>query len=139
MFYFVNIAVDLSVQYVNNERKKKIFQASALPRTLILLLLFLTAFIWISSILMLLLAVRLKWIYWDLSQSFSLRLAITVFTIVLLYSVGQVNVVRVLDIKIKHINSKTIFLKQFSDPLSSHVYRIILVRSTRHQVRTSIR
>ncbi|EJY58001.1 AAEL017420-PA, partial [Aedes aegypti] len=68
-------------------------QISALPRTLILLLLFLTAFIWISSILMLLLAVRLKWIFWDLSQSFSLRLAITVFTIVLLYSVGQVNVV----------------------------------------------
>ncbi|XP_065083332.1 Ca(2+)/calmodulin-responsive adenylate cyclase isoform X2 [Ochlerotatus camptorhynchus] len=67
-------------------------QISALPRTLILLLLFLTAFIWISSILMLLLAVRLKWIFWDLSQSFSLRLAITIFTIVLLYSVGQVNV-----------------------------------------------
>ncbi|XP_058819341.1 Ca(2+)/calmodulin-responsive adenylate cyclase isoform X2 [Topomyia yanbarensis] len=67
-------------------------QISALPRTLILLLLFLTAFVWISSILMLLLAVRLKWIFWDLSQSFSLRLAITVFTIVLLYSVGQVNV-----------------------------------------------
>ncbi|GAB0099365.1 Adenylate cyclase [Sergentomyia squamirostris] len=67
-------------------------QVSALPRTLILLLLFLTAFIWISAILMLLLAVRLKWIYWDLSQSFALRLAITVFTIILLYSVGQVNV-----------------------------------------------
>ena len=68
-------------------------QLTALPRTLILLLLFLTAFIWISAILMLLLAVRLKWIYWDLAQSFALRLAITVFTIILLYSVGQVNVV----------------------------------------------
>ncbi|XP_037921658.1 Ca(2+)/calmodulin-responsive adenylate cyclase isoform X2 [Hermetia illucens] len=67
-------------------------QVTALPRTLILLLLFLTAFIWVSSILMLLMAVRLKWIAWDLSESFSLRLAITVFTIVLLYSVGQVNV-----------------------------------------------
>uniref|UniRef100_A0A182JI16 adenylate cyclase n=1 Tax=Anopheles atroparvus TaxID=41427 RepID=A0A182JI16_ANOAO len=64
-------------------------QISVLPRTLILLLLFLTAFVWISAILMLLLAVRLKWIFWDLSQSFSLRLAITIFTIVLLYSVGQ--------------------------------------------------
>lgn len=72
-----------------------LFQISALPRTLILYLLFLTAFIWISSILMLLLAVRLKWIFWDLSQSFSLRIAITVFTIVLLYSVGQVNVVSI--------------------------------------------
>ncbi|XP_059613049.1 Ca(2+)/calmodulin-responsive adenylate cyclase isoform X2 [Phlebotomus argentipes] len=72
-------------------------QVSALPRTLILLLLFLTAFIWISAILMLLLAVRLKWIYWDLSQSFALRLAITVFTIILLYSVGQVNVFTCVD------------------------------------------
>lgn len=71
-------------------------QLTALPRTLILLLLFLTAFIWISAILMLLLAVRLKWIYWDLAQSFALRLAITVFTIILLYSVGQVNVVSTL-------------------------------------------
>ncbi|XP_055914103.1 Ca(2+)/calmodulin-responsive adenylate cyclase isoform X1 [Eupeodes corollae] len=67
-------------------------QVTALPRTLILLLLFLTAFIWVSAILMLLLAVRLKWIAWDLSESFTLRLAITVFTIVLIYSVGQVNV-----------------------------------------------
>lgn len=68
-------------------------QVSALPRTLILLILFLTAFIWVCSILMLLLAVRLKWISWDLSESFSLRLAITVFTCILIYSVGQVNVV----------------------------------------------
>lgn len=70
-------------------------QVSALPRTLILLLLFLTAFVWISAILMLLLAVRLKWIVWDLARSFTLRLAITIFTIVLIYSVGQVNVVSV--------------------------------------------
>lgn len=56
------------------------------------MLLFLTGFIWISSILMLIMAARLKWILWDLGQSFSLRLAITIFTIILLYSVGQVNV-----------------------------------------------
>lgn len=68
-------------------------KVSALPRTLILLLLFLTAFIWISAILMLIMAARLKWIYWDVAQSFSLRLAITVFTIILVYSVGQMNVV----------------------------------------------
>lgn len=70
-------------------------QVSALPRTLILLLLFLTAFVWVCAILMLLLAVRLKWIVWDLSQSFSLRMAITIFTIVLIYSMGQVNVVSI--------------------------------------------
>ncbi|KAG8315768.1 Adenylate cyclase type 1 [Homalodisca vitripennis] len=67
-------------------------QAVILPRTIILLLLFLTAFIWISVVLMLLLAVRLRWILCDISHSFSLRLAITVFTIVLVYTVAQVNV-----------------------------------------------
>lgn len=67
-------------------------QVAVFPRTFILLLLFLTTFIWIASILMLMLAARLKWILWDLSHSFSLRLAIIVFTIILLYSVGQVNV-----------------------------------------------
>ena len=35
-------------------------QAVVLPRTLILLLLFLTAFVWIAVVLMLLLAVRLR-------------------------------------------------------------------------------
>lgn len=74
-------------------RKNVPQQVSALPRTLILLLLFLTAFVWISAILMLIMAARLKWIYWDVAQSFSLRLAITVFTIILVYSVGQMNVV----------------------------------------------
>lgn len=68
-------------------------QVIILPRTIILLLLFVTAFIWISVVLMLLLAVRLRWILWDISQSFVLRLAITVFTIVLVYTVAQVNVV----------------------------------------------
>lgn len=68
-------------------------QAAVLPRTIILLLLFLTAFVWISVVLMLLLAVRLRWILWDISHSFILRLAITVFTIVLIYTVAQVNVV----------------------------------------------
>ncbi|XP_018324756.1 Ca(2+)/calmodulin-responsive adenylate cyclase isoform X3 [Agrilus planipennis] len=67
-------------------------QAVVLPRTIILLLLFLTAFVWISVVLMLLLAVRLRWILWDISHSFVLRLAITVFTIVLIYTVAQVNV-----------------------------------------------
>ncbi|KAL1498283.1 hypothetical protein ABEB36_009104 [Hypothenemus hampei] len=67
-------------------------QATVLPRTIILLLLFLVAFIWISALLILLLAVRLRWILWDISHSFVLRLAITVFTIVLIYTVAQVNV-----------------------------------------------
>merc|ERR550532_5494 len=67
-------------------------QALVLPRTTILLLLFLTAFIWIAVILMLLLAVRLRCIIWDLSRSFLLRLAITIFSIILIYTMAQVNV-----------------------------------------------
>lgn len=68
-------------------------QVAVFPRTFILYILFLTAFIWISSILMLMLAARLKWILWDISYSFTLRLAVIVFTIILVYSVGQANMV----------------------------------------------
>ncbi|XP_057653494.1 Ca(2+)/calmodulin-responsive adenylate cyclase isoform X4 [Diorhabda carinulata] len=67
-------------------------QAIVLPRTTILFILFLVSFVWIAVVLMLLLAVRLRWILWDISQSFILRLAITVFTIILVYTVAQVNV-----------------------------------------------
>lgn len=45
---------------------------------------------------MLLLAVRLRWILWDISQSFVLRIAIITFTVILIYAVAQVNVVRFL-------------------------------------------
>ncbi|KAF7269307.1 hypothetical protein GWI33_017656 [Rhynchophorus ferrugineus] len=65
--------------------------SSTLVCALVLLVL-LVAFIWISAVLILLLAVRLRWILWDISHSFVLRLAITVFTIVLIYTVAQVNV-----------------------------------------------
>lgn len=68
-------------------------QATILPRTFILLLLFLTAFAWIAIVLMLLLATRLRLIIWDLSRSALLRIAISVFSVVLVYAVGQVNVV----------------------------------------------
>jgi len=68
-------------------------QAIILPRTFILLLLFLTAFAWIAIVLMLLLATRLHLIIWDLARSPLLRIAISVFSIILVYAVGQVNVV----------------------------------------------
>lgn len=86
-------------------------QAIILPRTIILLLLFVTAFIWISVVLMLLLAVRLRWILWDISQSFVLRLAITVFTIILVYTVAQVNVVCILILMQLHTYLYTLFFK----------------------------
>ena len=47
----------------------------------------------LQVILMLLLAVRLRCIIWDLSRSFLLRLAITIFSIILIYTMAQVNVV----------------------------------------------
>lgn len=68
-------------------------QLAVLPRTLILLLLFLTAFVWTAVLLMMLLAARLRWLRWDVTHAFAFRLAITVFTIVLLCAVAQVNVV----------------------------------------------
>jgi hypothetical protein len=41
------------------------------------------------------LAARLRWLRWDVTHAFAFRLAITVFTIVLLCAVAQqVNVVR---------------------------------------------
>lgn len=68
-------------------------QIAVLPRTVIVLLLFLLTFVWISVVLMMLLAVRLRWITHrlDISRSFVLRVAITIFTIVLAYSVAQAN------------------------------------------------
>ncbi|XP_026329581.1 Ca(2+)/calmodulin-responsive adenylate cyclase-like isoform X5 [Hyposmocoma kahamanoa] len=68
-------------------------QAAILPRTTILLLLFVTAFAWSAAVLALTLAARLRLIPCDVSRPFALRNAITTFTIVLGYAVGQVNVI----------------------------------------------
>lgn len=70
-------------------------QAAILPRTTILLLLFVTAFAWSAAVLALTLAARLRLIPCDVSRPFALRNAITTFTIVLGYAVGQVNVVSI--------------------------------------------
>uniref|UniRef100_T1J6T7 adenylate cyclase n=1 Tax=Strigamia maritima TaxID=126957 RepID=T1J6T7_STRMM len=67
-------------------------QVIILPKTVILMVLFITAFVWISVLLMLLLSSRLKCISWDLSRSFLLRLSITIFSLILIYTVAQVNV-----------------------------------------------
>ncbi|CAH2073740.1 unnamed protein product, partial [Iphiclides podalirius] len=68
-------------------------QAAVLPRTTILLLLFVTAFAWSAAVLALTLAARLRLVPCDVSRPFALRNAITTFTVVLGYAVGQVNVV----------------------------------------------
>lgn len=66
-------------------------QASVFPRTLVLLLLFLTAFVWSGVLLVLIVADRLRWVEWRVGGSYLLRMSLTVFTLVLMYSVSQVN------------------------------------------------
>ncbi|XP_028177775.1 Ca(2+)/calmodulin-responsive adenylate cyclase-like isoform X3 [Ostrinia furnacalis] len=68
-------------------------QAAILPRTTIVLLLFVTAFAWSAAVLALTLAAKLRLVPCDVSRPFALRNAITTFTIVLGYAVGQANVV----------------------------------------------
>ncbi len=72
-----------------------VIQAVVLPRTFILLLLFLTSFAFIAVVIMLLLANRLKLISCDFSLSPMLRIGISVFSVLLVYAVGQVNVVSI--------------------------------------------
>ncbi|XP_076330017.1 adenylate cyclase type 1-like [Tachypleus tridentatus] len=67
-------------------------QAIILPRTLLLAVLFAIAFLWMLALFVLLLAARTKCISWDINQAFLFRLVITIFTILLVYSVAQVNV-----------------------------------------------
>ncbi|XP_048479262.1 Ca(2+)/calmodulin-responsive adenylate cyclase isoform X4 [Plutella xylostella] len=75
-------------------------QATILPRTTILLLLFVTAFSWSGAVLGLTLAARLRIIPCDVSRPFALRNAITTFTLVLGYAVSQVNVVTCRELNI---------------------------------------
>ncbi|CAH0720949.1 unnamed protein product, partial [Brenthis ino] len=75
-------------------------QAAILPRTTILLLLFVTAFAWSAAVLALTLAARLRLIPCDVSRPFALRNAITTFTIVLGYAVGQVNVITCREVNV---------------------------------------
>ncbi|XP_013777431.1 Ca(2+)/calmodulin-responsive adenylate cyclase-like, partial [Limulus polyphemus] len=67
-------------------------QAIVLPRTIVLVVLFLTAFIWMTVILGLVLAAKSKVITWDVRKSFISRLAATVFAVILIYAVAQANV-----------------------------------------------
>lgn len=68
-------------------------EATVLPRTLILVVLSVTAFVCVSMFLILVLAAQLRCIQWDISRNFVLRMVITVFSLLLIYSVAQVNMV----------------------------------------------
>ncbi|XP_041365496.1 adenylate cyclase type 1-like isoform X2 [Gigantopelta aegis] len=67
-------------------------QAVILPRTLLLLMLFLAAFTWISIVLMLLLSVQIKCTQFDIRKSSCLRLFVMITTLFLIYATAQVNV-----------------------------------------------
>ncbi|XP_074600208.1 uncharacterized protein LOC141854435 [Brevipalpus obovatus] len=67
-------------------------QVAILPRTLMLLGLFVIALLWITAILGLIISARLKWMMKDISKYFLIRLAIMIFTVALIYAVAQVNV-----------------------------------------------
>lgn len=68
-------------------------EATVLPRTLILVVLSVTAFVCVSLFLILVLAAQLRCIHWDISRNFVLRMFITIFSLLLIYSVAQVNMV----------------------------------------------
>lgn len=67
-------------------------QTIILPRTLLLLILFLTTFCWIALVLILILSVKLKCTVFDIRKSSGLRLFIMLATIILIYSMSQVNI-----------------------------------------------
>ncbi|CAM1307563.1 ADCY1 (predicted) [Pycnogonum litorale] len=69
-----------------------IVQAIILPRTVMLVVLFIISFIWVSFLLIFVLAFKLKWIRLNIDNGFILRLLVTVITVLLVYSVAQVNV-----------------------------------------------
>ncbi|XP_069111853.1 uncharacterized protein [Argopecten irradians] len=67
-------------------------QTVILPRTLLLLMLFLASFCWIAIVLMLILSVKLRCTLFDIRKSSGLRHFTMITTIVLVYATSQVNV-----------------------------------------------
>ncbi|OWF39366.1 Ca(2+)/calmodulin-responsive adenylate cyclase-like [Mizuhopecten yessoensis] len=67
-------------------------QIVILPRTLLLLMLFLASFCWIAIVLMLILSVKLRCTPFDIRKSSGLRHFTMITTIVLVYATSQINV-----------------------------------------------
>ncbi|KAJ6225324.1 hypothetical protein RDWZM_003869 [Blomia tropicalis] len=68
-----------------------------LPGTIILVILFLFAFTWVSILLIMVLGARLHCIQLDISKNFLFRLGTMIFTVVVIYAIAQVNVFTCLD------------------------------------------
>ncbi|KAK7110092.1 hypothetical protein V1264_014020 [Littorina saxatilis] len=67
-------------------------QTVILPRTLLLLMLFLAGFTWIAIVLILILSVKIKCTTFDIRKSSALRMFVIITTVSLIYIVAQVNV-----------------------------------------------
>ncbi|XP_074658999.1 adenylate cyclase type 1-like [Tubulanus polymorphus] len=67
-------------------------QVLVLPRTVLLLILIMISFTWICVILILVLAAKLRCLEFDMRKGLSIRMSVIVITILLVYTVGQVNV-----------------------------------------------
>nr|XP_027197802.1 Ca(2+)/calmodulin-responsive adenylate cyclase-like [Dermatophagoides pteronyssinus] len=68
-----------------------------LSKTIILEILFVVTFVWISITIILVLAARLECIRWDISRIFLVRLTTIISSIVLIYAIAQINVFTCLD------------------------------------------
>ncbi|KAF8785946.1 Adenylate cyclase type 1 like protein [Argiope bruennichi] len=67
-------------------------QATVLTRSLLMVILFISAFGWTFFLIILTIGAKMKLISWDISQSFLLRMSAIVLTIIFVYIVAQVNV-----------------------------------------------
>ncbi|ESP00183.1 hypothetical protein LOTGIDRAFT_141290, partial [Lottia gigantea] len=67
-------------------------QTVILPRTLLLLMMFLATFTWISIILILILSINIKCTLFDIRRSSCIRLFVMMTTILLIYATTQINV-----------------------------------------------
>uniref|UniRef100_T1K4L1 adenylate cyclase n=1 Tax=Tetranychus urticae TaxID=32264 RepID=T1K4L1_TETUR len=72
-------------------------QIVILPRTLMLVVLFVAAFMWLATLLIMMLAARLQFMRKDITKYFLMRLGIMIFTVVIIYAVAQVNVFSCLE------------------------------------------
>ncbi|KAL8615133.1 hypothetical protein ACOMHN_054502 [Nucella lapillus] len=67
-------------------------QAVVLPRTLLLLMLFMAGFTWIAIVLILILSVKIRCTVFDIRKSGALRMFVIITTVSLIYIMAQINV-----------------------------------------------
>ncbi|KAG8185405.1 hypothetical protein JTE90_018626 [Oedothorax gibbosus] len=67
-------------------------QAIVLTRSLLMVIIFISAFCWTFLLILLTVGVKLKYIKWDITRIFSLRMAAIVLSIAIIYAVSQINI-----------------------------------------------